>query len=232
MAIATGTALALAGGASLLGGLYSNWSSARQASKNRRFQKNMSNTAHRREMADLKAAGLNPLLTGKYGGSSTPTGTMPQITNPAKELPQVASAYSSLKQQKPLVQAQVEQVESATNLNNANSAKSLMEAKAIEQNTVQSQATTKAIKEKLPVELRKLEQEIKTSKSLSAKQKQDRLHTIQKIKRDKFIGSVFNDASTIKSDLDKLISIPGTNYKKKKEDFKKIRNQLHKKYRK
>lgn len=32
-----------------------------------------SNSAHFREVADLKRAGLNPILSAKYGGSSTPT---------------------------------------------------------------------------------------------------------------------------------------------------------------
>lgn len=41
-----------------------------------RWQEKMSNTAHQREVQDLQAAGLNPVLSAKYGGASVPTGAM------------------------------------------------------------------------------------------------------------------------------------------------------------
>lgn len=58
-----------------------NAANAQQAANQMAFQEKMSTSAHQREVADLKKAGLNPMLSAKLGGASSPGGAQARMEN-------------------------------------------------------------------------------------------------------------------------------------------------------
>ena len=74
-----------------------------QAQLNRDFQERMSNTSYQRGMADMKSAGLNPMLAFSQGGASVPGGAM--ASYPTSAGPSHLSAAASMRSADAAVQS-------------------------------------------------------------------------------------------------------------------------------
>lgn len=69
-----------------------NWANAMMAQRQMDFQEEMSNTSYQRAVADLRRAGLNPILAALNSGASTPPGAMANM-QAAKVIPEDGSQH-------------------------------------------------------------------------------------------------------------------------------------------
>ena len=99
------TGAAIIGG---IGGLLKSKSDKASSARQMAFQERMSNTAHQRQMRDLQRAGINPMLSAKLGGASSPSGSQYQATNIGAEAVKggLAGAQAATAKQQAIIGAQ------------------------------------------------------------------------------------------------------------------------------
>ena len=100
---------------SLFGGKAQNAANAQLAANQMDFQERMRQTQYQTTVADLKAAGLNPMLAYSQGGAGTPQGATAQMGNPlgeagnsAKEGAIAVAQYNNMRKQNVLIEEQAE----------------------------------------------------------------------------------------------------------------------------
>lgn len=136
---------ALGGIGSIVSGLFGQSSAQRQMD----FQERMSSTAHQREVADLRKAGLNPILSASKGGASSPGGASATMPNPGSEFGQsVAQSAKMLGLELPALesnirtqQAQAESSYASAESSRANAVLSLTEANSKQHDNALKDAT-------------------------------------------------------------------------------------------
>jgi len=170
----------ITGAANVLGGMVAANSAKTEGERAAQIQRetnamqiNLANTAHQREMRDLKAAGLNPLLTAMGGqGSSTPTLSAPiqGATGGAKAGAEMGNMMINLSSQIMQFMSGQQQIE----LQRANADTSRAEAERIKE-------TTKWITPKSQMDLQQGQQQVIES-TQRTKQSQAQTATIESLR--------------------------------------------------
>lgn len=156
-----GKALVGSGALDVAGGILTNLSNRGLAKEQMQFQERMRSTSHQTEVADLLAAGLNPVLSAGGRGADSPSGAMATMANPAEGLSNKILARQQAKNQAFISKAAINKSNSEVALNDSQSQVNAMNALKIAADTNVSEAT----KRKLEKEINKIVAEINLTKS-------------------------------------------------------------------
>lgn len=112
------------------------------------FQREMSNTAYQRAMADMKAAGLNPMLAYQQGGATSPSGASGSVTSATMEN-EIGAAVGSATEMRRL-RKELESAESGIKLNEATEQYQKAQRKLSESNAKATDLQNKALSLQMP----------------------------------------------------------------------------------